>query len=336
MKINLYNVWWFLAIAVICSLAAWIVMCKANDRLEATHNTIITHQQSSINSIDSLLKIYWRSQTDSIRKTNDTLTQQLNSQLIKIAQSAAENSNSERITNLLESELSKIQNEYEVLNLWCALLTVVFLIFSFFSIFKANEMANQSEESLKNIRIVAREVQSKSDSIDEKIRNANERIDTVSTSISTMESAEKNLSTKYETLKDTELSSISKRVDELKKEFEKLPKQLEKFLKDCNNNSETRKNDFNLFVEKSMKDMDQHISQIAEEEFKQNHDNTLRRLVTIEKKIKDLQSEISELTGEKGEENINVTNVIENGEIDIDNEDGLRDVDDDCTDETPE
>lgn len=57
----------------------------------------------------------------------------------------------EETKHILDMELSKIQQEYETLNLWGAILTIVFLIFSFYSLYKSDEIARQSTEAFKEI-----------------------------------------------------------------------------------------------------------------------------------------------------------------------------------------
>lgn len=52
---------------------------------------------------------------------------------------------------LLELEFNKIQNEYETLALWAGILTVVFLIFSFYSMFKTEELLKQGKQGLSEL-----------------------------------------------------------------------------------------------------------------------------------------------------------------------------------------
>ncbi len=52
---------------------------------------------------------------------------------------------------LLQLEFNKMQNEYEALELWAAILTVVFLIFSFYSFFKTENLEEQGQQSIGRI-----------------------------------------------------------------------------------------------------------------------------------------------------------------------------------------
>jgi len=58
---------------------------------------------------------------------------------------------SQETKSLLELEFNKLQNEYEVLAVWGAVLTIVFLIFSFYSLFKTDDLAKQGRDGLKDI-----------------------------------------------------------------------------------------------------------------------------------------------------------------------------------------
>lgn len=57
----------------------------------------------------------------------------------------------DEIRNLLQLEFNKMQNEYEALELWAAILTVVFLIFSFYSFFKTEHLEEQGHQSIGRI-----------------------------------------------------------------------------------------------------------------------------------------------------------------------------------------
>lgn len=57
--------------------------------------------------------------------------------------------------DILDSQFLKIQHETESLQIWCSLITVVFLVFSFFSLFQSSEFVRKGEEGvaeLKNLK----------------------------------------------------------------------------------------------------------------------------------------------------------------------------------------
>lgn len=53
---------------------------------------------------------------------------------------------------LLELEFNRIQNEYTMWALWGGILTIVFLIFSFYSLFKTDEILRQSKEEFEKLK----------------------------------------------------------------------------------------------------------------------------------------------------------------------------------------
>lgn len=55
------------------------------------------------------------------------------------------------VRSLLQLEFNKIQNEYEALEIWAAILTVVFLIFSFYSFFKTEKLEEDGRKSINRI-----------------------------------------------------------------------------------------------------------------------------------------------------------------------------------------
>lgn len=75
--------------------------------------------------------------------------------------------------DLLEMQFAKIQHESESLEVWCGILTVVFLIFSFYSLFKTDELVHQGREGVKEL---ARLQESGKKSIDEMKKTGTEKI----------------------------------------------------------------------------------------------------------------------------------------------------------------
>lgn len=53
---------------------------------------------------------------------------------------------------MIDLHLNKIEHEYSNITLWAAVLTILFLVFSFYSVYKADELIKQGTDSLKEIR----------------------------------------------------------------------------------------------------------------------------------------------------------------------------------------
>lgn len=54
--------------------------------------------------------------------------------------------------SMLNAHLNKIEHEYSNITLWAAVLTILFLVFSFYSIFKMDELVQQGSVGLRDIR----------------------------------------------------------------------------------------------------------------------------------------------------------------------------------------
>lgn len=61
--------------------------------------------------------------------------------------------------DILDSQFLKIQHETESLQIWCALITVVFLVFSFFSLFQSGEFVKKGEEGVAELKNLKREAE---------------------------------------------------------------------------------------------------------------------------------------------------------------------------------
>lgn len=291
-----HHVWWFIGLAIVCSIVAWFIMDKANARLESTHKTIIAHQQNSLTEIETFLDTYQAILSDTTTKLDRKTIEQLNTQLLNIAHESMENNGSERIGNLLESELSKIQSEYEVLNLWCALLTVVFLIFSFFSIFKANEMANQSEASLKDMRDIEKEVRQRAEEVDKQVNEAKSKINEITQSISSQNSQCEDLKRRINTLKDVEIAGLDTQIKTFEESMKKLPEYIETQKKDFETFFNGKLSEFSASVEDMGEEMKLKIEETAKVSFENQNDNFIKRMDKYEASLKNILNDIQELT----------------------------------------
>lgn len=65
----------------------------------------------------------------------------------------------DEIHNLLEIQFNRIQNEYEALEIWAGILTIVFLIFSFYSLLKTEQIEQKSNRSMKNITLSEKKIE---------------------------------------------------------------------------------------------------------------------------------------------------------------------------------
>lgn len=58
----------------------------------------------------------------------------------------------ERMESLMEMEFGKLQNDFNFISIWASIITIVFLIFSIYSIFKTDEMLKEAEKVHEQIK----------------------------------------------------------------------------------------------------------------------------------------------------------------------------------------
>lgn len=106
---------------------------------------------STINEIPSLCEKQRAAVRNFIKPCWEVTTRELIA-TDSIKQTPASNSDEkDEIKALLELEFSKIQSEYESLEIWAALITIVFLVFSFYSLFKLERIEDQAMNKVKEL-----------------------------------------------------------------------------------------------------------------------------------------------------------------------------------------
>lgn len=121
--------------------------------------------------------------------------------------------------DLLEMQFAKIQHETESLQIWCGILTVVFLIFSFYSLFKTDELVQQGRDGVKELSSLQ---ESGKMCIDEMKQNGLAKISTFETEskeaiakINERASAEKmKIEEEVNKKKDNAITAIDQRINE--------------------------------------------------------------------------------------------------------------------------
>ena len=62
-----------------------------------------------------------------------------------------------QVKTMLDLHLNRIEHEYSNITLWAAVLTILFLVFSFYSIFKMDSLVHQGNEGVNEIRQLKRD-----------------------------------------------------------------------------------------------------------------------------------------------------------------------------------
>lgn len=110
----------------------------------------------------------------------------------------------ENVEKLLHLEFAKIQEERNALTLWIGIITVVFLIFSFYSMLKSDDLVKQSKDGLNKIQECNKKVEEIKTTWEKKISEVNEEL----------KEKYKSLDVKFEELKTENEKTIVSYIDE--------------------------------------------------------------------------------------------------------------------------
>lgn len=99
----------------------------------------------------------------------------------------------EQVRDLLNVQFERLQSERNVLEIWAASLTIVFLIFSFFSLFHTEDMMKEAREKLNKLESISSTAETKGTEIESRL---NQKLNPISTKISEAD-------TKIEAIKKT-------------------------------------------------------------------------------------------------------------------------------------
>lgn len=157
--------WAYLIVFIICSLAFWALQCSQSKRYAESRAAILNAfnvcmeqnreflaiDSLSINQLCSSLNFNEFQKATITLFTNDVLNAAVNASEIKATKEGSVQLLLEEIKSLEELQLSRIEREYESMQIWYGLLTVVFLLFSFFSLYKTDDMVKSCEETFKRL-----------------------------------------------------------------------------------------------------------------------------------------------------------------------------------------
>lgn len=130
----------------------------------------------------------------------------------------------ESVKALLDLEFSKIQSEYESQEIWIGLITIVFLIFSFYSMMKTDQLEKQCRDDAQRIRSLTDENQTKFDEIKQKISTIDtekkEKLDAIGTDFQKWKDNEiPKVKDEYRGLMDEEVKTFSETKEQKLKEL---------------------------------------------------------------------------------------------------------------------
>ena len=122
-----------------------------------------------------------------------------------------------QVKTMLDLHLNKVEHEYSNITLWAAILTILFLVFSFYSIFKVDDLVHQGHEGIFEIRNLKKDGDDSIQTIrtnGETIQKENEaNLEKAKTRVSNFIDSQQKIV--IETI-----AAINKRIDGVKKESE--------------------------------------------------------------------------------------------------------------------
>lgn len=150
---------------------------------------------------------------------------------------------------MIDLHLTKIDHEYNNITMWAAILTILFLVFSFYSIFKMDELIQQGNEGVKEIKNLKKEGKQNLD----QLKTEKEKIVTniqgqLSDSIAAVNNTQKETERQYQNAVINLNSAKDGLITESKGMLEDYKKQFDSILKKNNDNLEQKQKEFNDLV----------------------------------------------------------------------------------------
>lgn len=163
--------WFFFAVSVICiCLTLWSqqkIISTVDEYEKQMKKLYTTFMQDSVNNpiinVDSVNAIL--NTSGKFKSKDKEVLRYCLTEMDKYVQSEVSRSNAActtyavEIKKLLDNQYYRVRQEYEALQTWCAILTIVFLVFSFYSLYKADDMVKQGRKGLNEIETIRRDVQ---------------------------------------------------------------------------------------------------------------------------------------------------------------------------------
>lgn len=221
------------------------------------------------------------SRIDSLQRCDSTLTakdaEQLTSRLESIVAEARSIDKKDAVVHLLELEFNKIQSEYEELSIWSGILGVIFLVFSFFSLYKGDDVIKQASETLTEIQDIRDSVADKSDELDQTVNN---KIKELSKKISPQEEKLKKL-----------VEDIAAR--------ESAIKDFETRLAELNESAKKFRQDLSQSYDSDLKSFSEAVTEQIETKFQTQLERITNRLNSIDRRFKSEEEYIEERNPEE-------------------------------------
>jgi ElaB/YqjD/DUF883 family membrane-anchored ribosome-binding protein len=225
---------------------------------------------------------------------------------------------------MIDLHLTKIDHEYNNITMWAAILTILFLVFSFYSIFKMDELIQQGREGVKDIKRLKKEgddsitcvktenneqIKKLKEETEEIIKEHREKLESISSSFSTQQNDLYKRTNEY-------LNGLRKNFDE---QSQKILSEYNIILQEQSNAYAKKINEQTEGIESRLTSIGEFITtlQHAKEKLDTYLSNVQEKINSIEEQNKLLSVIIATLLNAQNssdgttEENLNITKLIE-------------------------
>ena len=150
-------VYWFCVTIFFILILLVSYLCHSTKTLTESQERIITEHVRHIAKVDSLFfdlkEVVLSSDSDKIINAPVLLSQlQKDSAVFKREILLSQ----EEMSNLVEMHIDKIENDYAQIGIWGGVLSVIFIIFGFFAIFKIEESKSEAKDVLNEVKELGR------------------------------------------------------------------------------------------------------------------------------------------------------------------------------------
>ena len=137
-----------------------------------------------------------------------------------------------QVKTMLDLHLNKVEHEYSNITLWAAILTILFLVFSFYSIFKMDDLVHQGHDGIVEIRNLKKD----GDDTIQIIRAKGETLQKENdTNLEEAKTRVSNFINSQQRIVSETMAAIVKRIDGVKKESEQSIREVETINEKINN-----------------------------------------------------------------------------------------------------
>ncbi len=264
---------WFAVICTVMTIATVGAFWCWHGSNASRQERIFEVYNKNIENAHNLLKGARKELLDSLRSNPEILLADYDSmeRLTKIAEKLSEDHTA---ASLLEVEANKIQNQYEALGVWAAVITIVFLIFSFYNLFKSEELQREGRAALRTLRDLETKAKDSSNEISNFQTKGYEKLDEF----------EKKKEEKFNSFKDDAQSKI----DEIEKQLSPLENNIKNILKEIEEVKDKNRSE----LDKTYEDEKLKLQQFIENEAKRLVETTKTENQKIELEIKSLETQV--------------------------------------------